>query len=133
MKELKCSMPGLHVQLPKGLSSQLVFRVYQGISPIAYAQLSRGTERSRARHPATSQFENQLPSVSYCLRNIEVLQNYRHYGIGSALLDEVIDYCRSHDVASIYGEAKGDVIALKKWYHGRGFSVTADDDIQLLL
>ncbi|MDT8428377.1 MAG: GNAT family N-acetyltransferase [Pseudomonadales bacterium] len=129
MKRLVCSMPDLQVVVPKGLAQQLVFRVYSGATPIAYAQLNRGSAKIRMGFvPATD-----TPSVSYCLKNIEVLQNFRGQGIGSALLDEVIEYCQSHQVAMIYGEAKGDVLALKRWYRGRGFDISEMDTIRLSL
>lgn len=129
MKILDCSVSDLQLVLPKGLAHQLVFRVYSGATPIAYAQLSRGSARTRSGF--TSAVE--MPTVSYCLKNIEVLQNFRCRGIGSALLDEVIDYCRTHHVAVIYGEVKGDVLALKQWYRGRGFDIGEVDTIRLPL
>ena len=46
-----------------------------------------------------------LPVFSYCLKIIEVSQNYRNKGLGSALLDEVIRFCKDEQVVSIFGEA----------------------------
>jgi hypothetical protein len=52
-------------------------------------------------------------------------------GIGSALLDEVIGFCKDGQVVSIYGEAKGDSEELRRWYQGKGFDLDGVDKIQL--
>ena len=59
------------------------------------------------------------PSVSNCLKIIEVSQYYRKLDIGSVLLDEVIAFCKGEQVMSIYGEAKGDSKELRRWYPAR--------------
>ena len=51
---------------------------------------------------------------SYCLKIIEVSQNYRNKGLGSALLDEVIRFCKDEQVVSIFGEAKRDSEELRR-------------------
>jgi GNAT superfamily N-acetyltransferase len=71
--------------------------------------------------------------VSYCLKNIEISPHYRNQGIGSALLKEVIGFCRDECVNFLYDEAKGDLGALRKWYTGEGFDLDAVDNIQLQL
>ena len=58
--------------------------------------------------------DDSAPGVSYCLKIIEVSQNYRNEGIGSALLDEVITFCKDEQVVSIFGEAKGDSEGLRR-------------------
>ncbi|MEX1196768.1 MAG: GNAT family N-acetyltransferase [Pseudohongiellaceae bacterium] len=130
-KELQCSISGVQIVLPTGLANHLVFRVYRGPSQIAYAHLSRSSPGQRERF--SREHVSGPPTVSYCLKNIEVAQNYRGCGIGSALLDEVLNYCRAHRVSRIHGEAKGDVAALKSWYQGKGFRVDARDEILLSL
>lgn len=128
MKTLDCSMPGLQLVEPRALSDELVFRVYRGPSQIAFAQLNHGSQRERRHYGVVIDHE---PSISYCLHNIVVSQNYRHLGIGSALLDEVVAFCRDHGVSRIYGEAKGEVVALKRWYASRGFQTGDRDFIQI--
>ncbi|MDP1930173.1 MAG: GNAT family N-acetyltransferase [Gammaproteobacteria bacterium] len=127
MKTLNCSVPDLQIVRPRGLDAQLLFRVYSGANPIAFAQLSRPPAHRRQRpHEA----ESAGPGVSYYLRNIAVSQNYRHLGVGSALLDEVLEFCKSQQVSHLYGEAKGESVRLTQWYRDRGFSVDAVDNIE---
>jgi ribosomal protein S18 acetylase RimI-like enzyme len=73
------------------------------------------------------------PGISYCLTNIEVSQDYRNRGIGTALLDEVVRFCRDAQVSSIYGEAKGDLQTLRRWYKGSGFNLNPRDQIHLVI
>lgn len=131
-QNLQCGVPGLRVTKPNGLACSLFFHVYSGTNAIGFAQLSSRAEnnhrRSIARCAAT---DDPAPGVSYCLKIIEVSQNYRNKGIGSALLDEVIGFCKDERVASIYGEAKGDSVELRRWYRGKGFDLDSVDNIQL--
>ena len=71
------------------------------------------------------------PGVSNCLKIIEISQYWRKLDIGSALLDEVIAFCKDEQVMSIYGEAKGDPKELRRWYQGKGFDLDSVDKIQL--
>ncbi|MBT6143693.1 GNAT family N-acetyltransferase [bacterium] len=129
MNQLECQIPNAILKRPRGLSSRLFFCVYSGPNAIAFARLS-----SRTAAPEKNTGEKQdVPGVSYYLSNIEVSQNYRNKGIGSALLDEVIDFCKDERVSSIYGEAKGNVVALRKWYEQKGFEFDSTNNIQLTL
>jgi len=131
-KKLQCGMPDLKVTKPSGLASNLFFHVYSGSNAIGFAQLSSRAEnnhrRSISRRAAN---DDSAPGVSYCLKIIEVSQNYRHKGIGSALLDEVIGFCKDEQVVSIFGEAKGESEDLRRWYQGKGFDLDSVDNIQL--
>ncbi len=131
-QELQCGIPDVTMTKPKGLASSLFFHVYSGTNAIAFAQLSSRSEnnhrRSLSRRTAN---DDTAPGVSYCLKIIEVSQNYRNQGIGSALLDEVIGFCKDERVGSIYGEAKGDSEDLRRWYQGKGFEMDSVDNIQL--
>jgi len=60
-----------------------------------------------------------------------VSQHYRNQGIGSALLDEVIKFCKEERVSSIHGEAKVEMEFLRKWYQGKGFDLDSADNIEL--
>ena len=71
------------------------------------------------------------PGVSYCLRVIKVSQNNRNKGIGSALLEGVICFCKEERVNVIYGETKGEREILRKWYEGKGFSMDQSANIEL--
>ena len=116
-QKLQCGIHDLRVTKPSGLASSLFFHVYSGSNAIGFAQLSSRLEnnhrRSVSRRAAN---DDSAPGVSYCLKIIEVSQNYRNEGIGSALLDEVIAFCKDEQVVSIFGEAKGDSEELRRWY-----------------
>lgn len=134
MSELNCKLPDLKVTKPNGLSSRLFFQVFSGPNAIAFAQLSSHSHNRRSSAANDSQREDSsVPGVNYCLKNIEVSPHYRNQGIGSALLKEVIDFCRDERVNSLYGEAKGDIHTLRKWYKEEGFNLDAVDNIQLQL
>jgi GNAT superfamily N-acetyltransferase len=126
-QELQCGMPDVKVTKPNGLAPSLFFHVYSGSNAIGFAQLSSRAANNYRR----SLTYDEAPSVSYCLKIIEVSQNYRNKGIGSALLDQVIDFCKDERVVSIYGEAKGDSAELRRWYEGKGFELDSVDNIQL--
>ena len=132
MSQLQCGLPDVTVTKPKGLSSRMFFHVYSGPNAIAFAQLSSrtGNKHRRARVQYQSN-EMDAPGISYCLKNIEVSQNYRNRGIGSALLDEIIHFCKDECISTIYGEAKGEVADLRRWYQGKGFELDSVDNIQL--
>ncbi len=130
MSGLCYKLPQLSLSKPKGLAPKLFFSVYHGPNAVAFAQLS-----SKAPNKFQKQISNResrkAPGVSYCLKQIEVKQNYRNQGIGSALLDEVIRFCEDERVESLYGEAKGDHEDLRRWYTEKGFQIDSVDNIQM--
>ena len=132
MSDLNCSVPNIKLTKPDGLAPRLFFQAYCGAHPVAYAQLSSKVDnRSRGRVRRRVEDKSTAPGVSYCLKVIEVSQNYRNQGIGSALLEEVIRFCKEERVSSIYGEAKGEIDVLRKWYEGKGFAMDQADNIEL--
>ena len=132
LQELRCNIPDLKVTKPKGLASSLYFHVYSGTNAIGFAQLSTRSENNHRRSQSRRAASDDLaPGVSYCLKLIEVSQNYRNMGVGSALLDEVIGFCKDERVVSIYGEAKGNSAKLRRWYQDKGFELDSIDNIQL--
>ncbi len=131
MNFLQCGIHDAIVTKPNGLAPRLFFRVYSGANAIAFAQLSSRTENNHRRAVSNYRTDKEAPGVSYCLKNIEVCQHYRNKGIGSALLDEVISFCKEERVSAIYGEAKGDIDVLIRWYEERGFEIDNANNIQL--
>ncbi|MBL4573150.1 MAG: GNAT family N-acetyltransferase [Gammaproteobacteria bacterium] len=129
---LECGMPDLRVTKPSGLAPSLFFHVYSGTNAIGYAQLSSRAENNHRRSISRRTINDEsAPGISYCLKIIEVSQNYRNKGVGSALLDEVIGFCKDEQIVSIFGEAKGDSAELRRWYQGKGFDLDSVDNIQL--
>lgn len=134
MTSLPCNMPEVQLTKPKGLAPTLFFSAYHGPNVVAFAQLSSRTVNKFQTELAVEDLpveDQQAPGVSYCLKQIEVKHNYRNQGIGSALLDEVIRFCKDERVSTLYGEAKGDLEILRKWYSDKGFAVDSVDNIQL--
>jgi len=112
----------------------MFFHAYSGPNAIAFAQLStHAVNRHRRDSSRMTASDEQVPRVSYCLKNIEVSQNYRNLGVGTALLNEIINFCQDECVAALYGEAKGDIEVLRRWYRGKGFELDEVDNIQLSL
>ena len=133
-QELRCGIPDLKVTKPRGLAPSLFFQIYSGSNAIGFAQLSSRASNHHRRSLSRSATNDEMaPGVSYCIKIIEVSQNYRNQGVGSALLEEVIGFCKDERVASIYGEAKGDVVELRRWYQAKGFELDSVDNIQLCL
>lgn len=136
---LQAMGPSEHITVcrPPGLSRRMFFHAYAGPVMVGYAHLSSRVPAAAA--PRRDPFspigaQDQLSGgVSYCLKLIEVNQNYRKRGIGSVLLEEIIGFCREQRVQSLHGEAKGDREQLRRWYAGRGFEVGSSDDISLTL
>ena len=134
MSQLNCKLPDLKVKKPNGLSSSLFFHVFSGPNAIAFAQLSSRSRNQHERAANDSWREGScVPGVNYCLKIIEVNSDYRNQGVGSALLKEVIDFCRDERVDSLFGQARGDMRTLRKWYQVEGFDLDVVDNIQLQL
>lgn len=130
---LQCDLPDIVLSKPNGLASRLFFKVYNGPNPIAFAQLSTKASNDYRDVGKVSGSETEAPGVSYCIKIIEVSHHYRNKGIGSALLDEVISFCKDERVSTLYGEAIGDVQILRRWYEGKGFQLDDVDNIHLSL
>jgi len=133
MSVLRCDLPDITLSRPSGLASRLFFKVHNGPNPIAFAQLSSKAKNDYRKVRSTDIAESNAPGVSYCIKIIEVSQHYRNKGIGSALLDEVISFCKDERVSTLYGEATGDIEILRRWYKGKGFELDDVDNIQLSL
>jgi ribosomal protein S18 acetylase RimI-like enzyme len=133
VKTLPCRLPDLQVRQPVALASRLFFEVFNGPNAIAYAHLSARPDTNVSFRLAELDDGESGPGVAYYLRNIEVSVNYRNRGVGTALLGEVVRFCREAQVSSIYGEAKGDLEGLRRWYKGQGFSFHGSDKIKLRL
>jgi ribosomal protein S18 acetylase RimI-like enzyme len=61
----------------------------------------------------------------------EIAQNYRHQGVGTSLLHEIIRYCRDRNIQRLTGEIKADNTTVRLWYRHRGFRVCHDDRIEI--
>ncbi|MEX2130129.1 MAG: GNAT family N-acetyltransferase [Pseudohongiellaceae bacterium] len=133
MNHLQCGLPEIRLRQPVALGPRLFFQVFNGTHAIAYAHLSARNAVLARQQSQSSEDSSAVRSlgISYCLKNIEVSHAYRNRGIGTALLDEVVKFCRESQVSSIYGEAKGDMETLRRWYKGSGFKLNQRDHIRL--
>lgn len=117
---------------PQEHDSKLSFQVLCNGTPIAYARLKK--------EEADPRYENRVVQIfsarrtpTYCLKMIQVSQNYRNQGIGAILMHEIFHYCRHHNILRIVGDMQGDIPALQRWYQALGFSVSPDRKIEMLL
>ncbi len=129
MSQLDCEVPDIKLVKPNGLSDRLFFQAYCGPNAIAFAHLSSRCSERRKYVAATAEFA--APAVSYHLRKIEVSQHYRNKGVGSALLREVIKFCKEERVGELFGEAVGNRGQLRHWYREQGFDLDDVDNIHM--
>ena len=55
--------------------------------------------------------------------------NYRERGIGTRLLDKVLDICQAQGVSWLEGKMHGDVDQLTRWYGRHGFRIGPGNEI----
>ena len=60
----------------------------------------------------------------YWMKRLAVLPEYRHGGIGRALVEKAIEYARSKGQKKLYIAIVHEQKGLKDWYFGMGFKVT---------
>lgn len=136
LRSLDNNSPVIRLTKPSCLAPRLFFKAYCGHQPVAMAQLSsRGVNRNidSESNVAVESDSSKAPGISYCLKLIEVSQNYRNQGIGSALLNEVIEFCKDERVDTLVGEAKGETEILRRWYEANGFDMDEANNIQLTI
>jgi GNAT superfamily N-acetyltransferase len=115
---------------PIDRGEKLLFRVFDNAAPIGYARLRKVSCRAKKPENVIDMFDPDGYS-SYELKMIEISQNYRQRGVGTSLLQEVIQYCRDSNIIRLTGEIKGDSRTLRDWYSNNGFQVSNDDQIEL--
>jgi len=116
---------------PDSSGEKLLFRVYDKGSPIGYARLKKISSRKKNAVNVIDMFDPNGFNV-YELKMIEISQNYRHQGVGTSLLQEIIRYCKKSNIKRLTGEIKGDARTLRHWYRNNGFTISHDDRIDLL-
>jgi GNAT superfamily N-acetyltransferase len=121
----------INILPPVDTGEKLLFRVYDNAAPIGYARLKKVISRVKRPENIIDMFNPDAYS-SYELKMIEISQNYRHRGLGTSLLQEVIQYCRNSNIIRLTGKIKGDSRTLRNWYSNNGFQVSSDDLIEIL-
>lgn len=131
------SSESIEVLPPAEHGNKLVFQVFCNGMPIAFARLQKqqvdiDPSPNRVTQLITANLAaKQRPA--WCLKLIQVSQNYRNYGIGTLLMQEIIHYCHNNNIKRLIGEMKGDLPALQRWYQANGFNVDDANNIELLL
>jgi GNAT superfamily N-acetyltransferase len=120
----------INILPPESSGEKLLFRVFDNGSPIGYARLKKITSRKKKATNVIDMFDPDGFNV-YELKMIEISQNYRHQGVGTNLLQEIISYCKKSNIKRLTGEIKGDARTLRHWYRNNGFTISHDDHINL--
>lgn len=123
-----------HIELlpPVAGDDKLLFQGFCNGLPIAFARLKR-IRPDEAANRKVVQLLAAVRPATWSLQSIQVAQNFRGRGIGSALLREILHHCHHHGIQRLVGEMKGDLPALRRWYARHGFQLCADDRLELLL
>ena len=122
-----------HIELlpPVEGPDKLLFQGFCNALPIAFARLKRlhaGADQDCKVVPLHAAADRS----TWVLQNIQVSQNYRNRGIGSALLAEVRHHCSHYGITRLVGDMTGDLPALRRWYLRNGFTVSSDNRLELL-
>lgn len=112
--------------------SSLLFQAFCNGMPIAFARLKK-LEFDQRYEQCVVQLFSARRRPAYCLKLIQVSQNYRNRGIGTVLLREIIHYCRNHNISRLTGEIHGEFVPLQRWYRANGFSIDAGNRLELLI
>ena len=131
MNPVNAHSESLSIVPPAAAGEKLLFRIFDHGAPIGYARLTKLTSRKKRPDNVIDMFDPD-GFDSYELKMIEVSQNYRHRGVGTTLLQEVIRYCQARNIRRLTGEIKGDTRTLRHWYRSNGFVVDSKDRIELL-
>ncbi len=132
MKNTQFNLPNISLLAPSYLKEKMFFQLCWHGVPIAHARLERiGGNTSWDHNDNVIDLAHHLNHPAYVLKMIEVSQNYRQLGLGTALLREILDYCRDRGVRRLCGEIKGDLPKLRNWYASNGFNVAPDDQISI--
>lgn len=117
---------------PQLQDDRLLFQAFCNGMPIGFARLRRLRPEEEYAHPVV-QLNAAVRFPTWSLQSIQVAQNFRNRGIGTALLREILHYCRHNHIQRLIGEMKGELPALQRWYTRHGFRVSADNRIELLV
>ena len=118
----------ISVHSPDGLGCKLLFQAFFNGIPVGHASL-RKTVRKPRFYSSTS--SRPIENTTYTLSNIHVDQNYRQLGIGSSLLNEVIQFCETQQIHHLVGQIKSDIANINDWYSQHGFKVYADNTMEI--
>jgi GNAT superfamily N-acetyltransferase len=125
---------GGHIEFlpPLVTDDKILFQVFCNGLPIAFARLRRQQADAGYEHPVLQLF-SAVRFPTWSLHSIQVSQNYRNRGIGTALLQKIQHYCRDHNIQRLVGDMKGELPALERWYLRNGFQVSAEHRLELLI
>ena len=111
---------------------RLHFQVFYNGMPIGHARLEKVERTNYSNNQVLNLFDARH-CPTYCLKMIQISQNYRNRGIGTVLLKEILHYCKHHNIQRITGEIKGEMEVLRLWYRANGFVVVNDIWLEIQL
>ncbi len=119
---------------PDDISDFLTFKIIDQNYPVGYAYLLNNnngllelTEIKIYDHTEANSIISRLFKI------LKGKKNYRGKGIGTYFLKHIIEFCRNTGAKRINGKASGDIPRLKEWYKSLGFTIDADNNIELSL
>ncbi len=125
---------GGHIEFlpPVVTADKILFQGFCNGFPIAFARLRRQQVDTVYTHPVL-QLLSAARFPTWSLHSIQVSQNYRNLGIGTALLQEILHYCRHHNIQRLVGDMRGELPALQRWYQRHGFRISTEHRLELLI
>ena len=125
---------GGHIEFlpPVVTADKILFQGFCNGLPIAFARLRRQQVDTDYAHPVL-QLLSAARIPTWSLHSIQVSQNYRNRGIGTALLQEILRYCRHHNIHRLVGDMRGELPALQRWYQRHGFRISTEHRLEPLL
>ena len=120
----------LEFTVPEDFEIACRIQAFQGKICVGYANLFR---KENIAILADICVYDRSKSLCRFLPKLRIGTNYRNKGIGSALLRQVIRFCKENDISTIKGEAKGDLDILIPWYKKHGFDIAENNKITMEL
>ncbi len=118
---------------PEDISYFLTFRITDQNYPVGYAKLSNNNGILELADIYLYDHTQANSKISRLFKKLTGKKNYRGKGTGTYFLKHIIEFCRNTGAKRINGKASGDISRLKKWYKSLGFTVDADNNIELSL
>ncbi|MEN8136164.1 MAG: GNAT family N-acetyltransferase [Thermodesulfobacteriota bacterium] len=118
---------------PDDISDFLTFRITDQNYPVGYAHFSNNNGLLELADIYLYDHTEANSKISRLFKKLTGKKNYRGKGIGTYFLKHIIEFCRNTGAKRINGKASGDIPRLKEWYKSLGFTIDADNNIELSL
>ncbi|MDA3971044.1 MAG: GNAT family N-acetyltransferase [Desulfobulbaceae bacterium] len=118
---------------PDEISDVLTFGITDQDCPLGYAKLSNNNGVLELEDLYLYDHTQANSNIARLFKKLLGKKNYRGKRIGTYFLKHIIEFCRNTGAKRINGKASGDIPRLKAWYKSLGFTVDADNNIELFL